>query len=109
MDLNLIVIAGRLASEPELRTFESGATLVRLLVTVRQEEPRHRIDVVPVVMWNPDLDHEMFNDPARGRSVWLAGSLQRRFWGDKETGRRSGIEVVAHEVSLNQQEVRVHE
>ena len=54
MDLNVVVLAGRLAAQPEVRTFESGATLMRLLVTVRSAEPRTRLDVIPVVQWNPD-------------------------------------------------------
>jgi single-stranded DNA-binding protein len=40
MDLNLVVLCGRLAVEPELRTFESGTRLMRLLVTVRSDWPQ---------------------------------------------------------------------
>jgi hypothetical protein len=35
MDLNLVVLCGRLASPGELRVFESGTRLLRLLITVR--------------------------------------------------------------------------
>ena len=54
MDLNLVVMAGRLAAEPTLRVFDSGRTLVRYLVTVKTEGPPNRIDVIPVVQWDPD-------------------------------------------------------
>ena len=97
MDLNLVVLAGRVAADPEIRTFDSGATLLRLLVTVRSAEPRRRIDVVPVVMWSPDDD--VLEGVTLGRAVWIAGSVQRRFW-SADDGRRSRLEVVAHEVSL---------
>lgn len=98
MELNLVVLSGRLAAEPEVRTFDSGSTLLRLLVTVRSEEPRRRVDVIPVTVWNPD--DEVFDDEMTvGRRVWIAGSIQRRFWSATE-GRRSRLEVVAHEVSL---------
>ena len=40
MDLNLVVLSGRLAAPPELRVFESGRRFARYLVTVRSEEPR---------------------------------------------------------------------
>ena len=56
MDLNLIVLCGRLAVEPELKEFDSGSRLVRLLVTVRSDEPRRRVDVVPVTLWDPPQD-----------------------------------------------------
>ena len=99
MDMNLVVIAGRLAAEPELRTFDSGATLLRVLVTVRSEEPRRRIDVIPVVMWNPDLDNKLLDGNVRGKALWVAGSVQRRFW-SADDNRQSRIEVVAHEMTL---------
>ena len=45
MDLNLIVLAGRLAAPPETASFDSGASFVRYLVTIRSDEaspPRRR-------------------------------------------------------------------
>ncbi len=98
MDLNLIVLAGTIAAEPELRTFESGSTLLRGLVTVRSQEPRRRLDVIPFSVWNPD-DEATTDAIHTGSKVWIRGAIQRRFWSDDE-GRRSRIEVVAHEVSL---------
>jgi single-strand DNA-binding protein len=86
MDLNLVVLCGRLAAPAEVRTFESGSRLARYLVTVRSEEPR-RVDVLPVTLWDPP------------DAVWVAGSVQRRFWSGAE-GRRSRLEVVAEQVCL---------
>ena len=94
MDLNVVVIAGRLAAAPEVRIFDGGATLVRYLVTTRSEAPRRRIDVIPVVLWDAD---EKASALERGDGVWVAGSVQRRFWSDDQN-RRSRVEVVAHHV-----------
>ncbi len=102
MDLNLIVIAGRIAAEPEIVTFASGTRLLRLLVTVKSHEPRRRIDVLPVVLWDPN-DDVLPDVPCRGRSVWVAGSLQRRFW-SSDGGRTSRVEVVAHDVRIRVEE-----
>jgi single-stranded DNA-binding protein len=91
----MVVIAGRLAATPEMREFESGTRMTRLLVVTRQTEPRQRVDVVPVMCWDmelPDLEH--------GDRVWVAGAVQRRFWGDEAEGRRSRIEVVAKHVEV---------
>ncbi len=99
MDLNLVVIAGRLAAAPEIRVFEGGSTLVRYLVTTRTEEPRRRIDVVPAVLWDADENATRFE---RGDRIWIAGSVQRRFWSDDHS-RRSRIEVVAHHVQRGNQ------
>jgi single-stranded DNA-binding protein len=98
MDLNLIVVSGRLAAPPELRQFESGARLARYLVTVRSEEPSRRVDVLPVTLWDP-ADELLDADPAPGARVWVVGSLQRRFWSATE-GRRSRLELVADQVCV---------
>jgi single-strand DNA-binding protein len=98
VDLNLVVLGGRLAAPPEIRQFEQGGRLARYLVTVRSEEPHRRVDVVPVVLWDPP-DELLDARPEPGRGVWVAGAVQRRFWSGPE-GRRSRLEVVAEQVCL---------
>ena len=98
MDLNLIVLCGRLATEPELRVFDSGARLIRYLITVKADAPRRRVDVIPVTLWDPS-DDEVADLPARGTRVWVVGSVQRRYW-EAPDGRRSRIEVVAEQVNV---------
>lgn len=100
MDLNLVVLAGRLAAPPELRTFDSGSRLVRYLVTVRADAPRRRVDVLPVTLWDPPAEL-VEAAPEAGRRVWVAGAAQRRFWQGPE-GRRSRIEIVAEQVTLRE-------
>jgi single-stranded DNA-binding protein len=98
MDLNLVVLCGRLAVEPELKELGSGTRLIRFLVTVRSDEPKRRVDVVPVTLWDPS--DELVDDlPEKGRRVWVCGAVQRRFWESSE-GRRSRLEVVAEQVHL---------
>ena len=91
MDLNLVVLCGRVALTPELRVLDSGSRMVRLLLTVRVDEPARRVDLIPVATWDPDPSIESLES---GRRVWLCGAVQRRFW-DGSEGRRSRIEVVA--------------
>lgn len=96
MDINLVVLNGKLAIAPEYRDFESGSRLLRLLVTVKSEHPRRRVDVVPVTLWDPPstlAEAEL----VPGRGVWIVGAVQRRFW-EADDGRKSRIEVVAHHV-----------
>ena len=98
MDLNLVVLCGRLAIDPELRVFDSGTRLIRLLMTVRSDEPRRRVDVVPVTVWDPE--EGLVGDlPVKGQRIWVCGSIQRRFW-EAPDGRRSRLEVVAEQVHL---------
>jgi single-stranded DNA-binding protein len=98
MDCNLVVLAGTLAAVPELREFDSGSRLLRLLVTVRTEEPRRRVDVLPVTLWDPPPDL-LAETLERGRRVWVSGAAQRRFW-EAQEGRRNRVEIVAEQVTV---------
>ncbi len=98
MDLNLVVLRGRVVSPPEVRTFDSGSRLLRLLVAVRAERPRRRIDVLPVSVWDPASDLAEA-DFSVGGAVWVTGAVQRRFSEDAD-GTRSRIEIVAEDVRL---------
>jgi single-stranded DNA-binding protein len=98
MDLNLIVLCGRLAVDGEVRVFDSGARLIRYLVTTRVDYPRGRVDVVPVIFWDPPDD--LVDAPGeKGERIWVCGSVQRRYW-ESPDGRRSRIEVVAEQVNF---------
>jgi single-stranded DNA-binding protein len=98
LDMNLVVLCGHLAADPETRQFDGGSRLVRYLVTVRVDHPRRRVDVVPVAYWDPPDD--IWDDPgSRDIRVWVVGAVQRRFW-EAPDGRRSRIEVVAEQVYL---------
>ena len=96
MDLNLAVFAGTLSAPPEIRTFESGSRLTRLLVTVRATEPRKRTDVVPIVLWDPPEGGPL-EELELGDRIWAVATVQRRFWSAAE-GRKSRLEVIAHHI-----------
>jgi single-stranded DNA-binding protein len=96
-DLNLCVLEGQLAAAPEQREFQT-TRLLRLLLVVRSQTPRHRVDVLPVTWWEPpdQVWGTRFDEEERIR---VSGSVQRRFWEDAD-GRRSRIEVVAEHVAF---------
>ena len=100
MDMNIVVLFGKLAAPPELRTFESGSSFIRALVTVRTSSPRRRVDVVPVIMWDPEADHPLLAAAAQ-TSVFAVCSVQRRFWTAAE-GRQSRLEIVARHIEVEQ-------
>ena len=96
-DRNEVVLRGKLATAPEHRTFGSGASLARLLVTIRLAAPS-RTDVLPVTVWEPD---DALVKATRGVPVEITGQVHRRFWTDAE-GRHSRVEVVATTVELGE-------
>lgn len=96
-DRNEVTLRGRLATAPEHRTFGSGASLARLLVTVRLAAPS-RTDVIPVTVWEPETD---IVKAVRGTPIGVIGQIHRRFWTDAE-GRHSRVEVVATSVEIGE-------
>lgn len=97
-DLNLSVLCGRLATEPELSVHDSGSRTLMFLVTVAARHPRRRIDVVPVTLYDPP--DELVDDlPGPNARVWVTGAVQRRAQ-DGPEGRRTRIEIVADQVAV---------
>ncbi len=89
MYVNEVKLVGRLAVVPQVTTFDTGRQVAKLLVTVRAERPRRRVDVIPVTVFD-DVDR-VAGYPA-GTPVEIHGTVQRRFWANPG---RSRIEVVA--------------
>jgi hypothetical protein len=93
MDFNLVLLCGRVVGAPERRTDEFGRGGYRVLLRVRVERPVRRIEVIPVTV---DVPVDELIPETR---VWVAGTIVRRFW-ESYDGRRSAIEVLAHQVRL---------
>jgi len=107
MDINMVVLHGRLAAAPDYRVFESGSRMTRLLLAIRSEEPHSRLDVLPVVWWEPE-DEFVTAPPEVGSRVCITGSVQRRYW-ESADGRRSKLEVVAAVVSVHRDDCEMPE
>ncbi len=99
MDLNLVVLCGRLAAPPEHRLFDSGMSQLRLLVAVASDTPHRRVDLIRVTCWDPN-DDLVDGSLTSGKRVWVSGRLQRRLRGEISADEpRSGLEVVATNVT----------
>lgn len=74
MDLNLVVLAGRVVAPPELVTDSAGVRTRRFQVSARTSQPR-RLDVIRVVeqLGQQRGPYEM------GDAVVVVGRIQREF------------------------------
>lgn len=97
MDLNLVVLSGTLAVAPELHRFDSGKRRIDYLVTVQTMiDGRRRSDTINVKYWDPPA-RLVRKKLIRGDRIWIAGTVQRKFWSALD-GKRSQLEVVASQV-----------
>jgi single-strand DNA-binding protein len=104
-DLNMVVIAGRLTADPELRYLPSGTALCNLRLAntryYKKQDGSRGEDTtfVNVTVW--DKYAEWVNDKLRkGRPVLVEGSLRTNSWEDKTTGqKRSMVEINGRRVT----------
>ena len=94
--LNVIVIMGRLTSQPELKTTSSGLSVSSFTVAVNRnysKDGNSQTDFIPCVAWrnNADFITKYF---AKGQMIAIKGSLQQRNYKDKNGNNRTAYEVV---------------
>lgn len=101
MDLNLVVLCGRVATPPEHRTLETGGTVLRVVMTVATGHPHRRVDLLPVIVFDPP-DDLMGRRLVPGVRFWVSGRLQLRFSDDPATDRRrrTGLQIIADHVTV---------
>ena len=100
--LNHIVVMGRLTRDPELRTTQSGVSVVSFSLAVdRDYQSRdggeRQTDFIDIVAWRSTAEF-VSKYFAKGRMAVVSGRLQIRDWTDKEGGKRRSAEIVADNV-----------
>ena len=101
--INCAVIMGRLTADPELKTTQSGISVVSFCVAVdrnyvRQGEER-QADFINVTAWRQSAEfvNKYFN---KGDMIAVQGSIQTRNYEDKNGNKRTATEVIAEQVSF---------
>ena len=102
MDLNKVMIIGRLTRDPELRTTPGGASVCTLgiatnyVYTNRQNGQKvEQVEYHNVVLWQKlaEIANQYLK---KGRRVYVEGRLQTRSWDDKNGGAKHyKTEIVA--------------
>ncbi len=103
--MNKVVLVGRLARDPELRTTQSGTNVVSFTVAcdrrfVRQGEER-QADFINCVAWNKTAEF-ISRYFTKGMRIALDGRISTRSYDDKDGNKRYITEVVAEDVEFAQ-------
>lgn len=100
--LNEIIIAGRCAADPELRTTQSGVEVCSVTLAVdrdiKDKTTGERVtDWIPVVAWRGTATflNSYFQ---KGRVAIVKGRLQIRDWEDGDGNKHRSAEVVADSI-----------
>jgi single-stranded DNA-binding protein len=92
LTVNVVVLAGTLATDPVEKTMPSGDKLTELRLSV--PEAGKRLLPVPVAVWDRVLARNALKGVGKGDEVLVHGQLARRFYRNGSTGR-AVMEVVA--------------
>jgi single-strand DNA-binding protein len=101
MDLNKVMIIGRLTRDPESRTTPQGVTVTNMGVATsrvwkdQQGNQQENTEFHNVVAWRR-LGEICAQYLSKGRQVYIEGHLQTRSWDDQQSGqKRYRTEIVA--------------
>ena len=103
LNLNKVVLAGRITADPELKQTASGISVLTLTLAVNRsyvskssEQGERQADFISVVAWRQTAEFisKYFK---KGSAICVTGSIQTRNWQDQQGNRRYATEVVADE------------
>lgn len=99
LNLNKVILCGRLTTDVELKTTPSGTHVCSFTIAVNRrfaKEGDQQADFISVVAWKERADFisKYFK---KGSSICIAGSIQTRSWKDQNGNNRYATEVVAEE------------
>lgn len=100
--INSVVLMGCLIADPELRTTQTGKSVVSFSLAVDrdfQQNGEKQADFISVVAWGKTAE---FIDKyfCKGRMIAVVGRIQTRTYTDKDGNNRKAVEVVADKVSF---------
>ena len=100
MNLNKVILAGRLTADPELKTTPSGLSVTSFTVAVdRRFGKEKQTDFINCVAWRSTAEF-ITKYFSKGNSICVCGSIQTRNYTDKNGNKRTAVEVVAEEATF---------
>ena len=103
LNLNKVVLAGRMTADPELKQTGTGVSVLTFTIAVNRsyvskssEQGERQADFITVVAWRNTAEFisKYFR---KGSAICVSGSIQTRSWQDQQGQRRYATEVVADE------------
>ena len=100
LNLNKVVLAGRLTADPELKQTTSGISVVSFTLAVNRkyakDQEQQQTDFISVVAWRQTAEF-ISRYFKKGSALCITGAIQTRSWQDQQGQKRYATEVVADE------------
>ena len=97
LNLNKVVLGGRLSADPEMRTTPNGTHTASFSIAINGRGKDAKADFIDVVVWrgNADTVCKYFK---KGSSICVSGRLSTRSWKDANGIQRHKVEVIADDI-----------
>ena len=102
LNINEVRLAGRLSTDAELRTTQSGVPVTSFQMAVNRPTKKGEeqiADFITVIAWKERAEF-VTRYFRKGMAIYVAGSLRYRKFQDKSGANRSVLEVLADEVKF---------
>jgi single-strand DNA-binding protein len=97
LNLNKVVVGGRLTADPELRSTSSGVHTVGFSIAINGRGHNAKVEYIDIVAWR-GLAETVCKYFKKGSSIVVSGRLSTRSWTDANNVKRQKVEVVADDV-----------
>jgi single-strand DNA-binding protein len=105
MDLNKVILVGRVTADPQLKTIPSGQSVTTIAVATNRTwvdkagAKQEQVEFTNVVMWGrtAEIASQFLT---KGAMVLIEGRLQTRSWTDKQGQARKTTEVMCERMQL---------
>ncbi len=102
LNLNKVVLAGRITADPELKQTPNGVSVLRFSLAVNRrfnknnEQGEQQTDFITMVAWRQTAEFisKYFR---KGSAICVTGSIQTRSWQDAQGQKRYATDVVVDE------------
>lgn len=99
--MNKVVLVGRLAKDPELRSTQLDKVVAVFTVACDRRFARGEADFINCVAWGKTAEF-VSRYFKKGDRIGIVGRLQVRSWEDEKGNKRYATEVVAEDVEFAQ-------
>lgn len=97
--MNSINLIGNICQDVELKTTQSGKTVVQFNLAVNRPFTKDTTDFIPVVVWNQPAEY-LARYARKGTKIAVSGKLTTRKYEDKNGNNRVAYEVVADSAEI---------
>ena len=97
-DMNVVMVIGRLAKDPELRYTQGGTSIASFSLANNyayssQNEKKEMVSFFNCIAWGKPGEI-LAEHGKKGGRLAVQGRLQQRSWQDKDGGKRNTVEIV---------------